>query len=50
MPDARLIEFRRQTIKELLATMTPKERLKDLSAVELMKALPPARLDGSDPL
>jgi hypothetical protein len=42
----KLQDFHRETMKELLATLTPKERLKGLSGEELIKALPPETLEA----
>lgn len=44
MPD-KLKEFVRQTLDELVAKMTPEERLKGMSAEEVIRALPPETLE-----
>jgi hypothetical protein len=44
MPD-KLKEFVRQTIDELLASIPAEERLKGLSAEEVLRALPPETLE-----
>ncbi len=45
MPD-QLKEFVRQTIDELLESLPAEERLKGLSAEEVIRALPPETLEA----